>query len=191
MNKENSLFEAIINSTQAAVKMIVGIAALLIAVLGLVALIDIILGGLGHWINPLLHVQGEWSLKGICGVIFYPLTLCLGIPLAEAGTVACIIGERLVVTEVVAYHDLAAAMADKTLSMRSAVITTYALCGFAHIASMSIFVGGLCALAPNKTRQISQVAVRALVGATLACLMTACVAGIFYSKSSILFSGTP
>ncbi len=187
--RENSLFEAIINSTQAAVKMIVGIAALLIAVLGLVALVDLILGGLGHWINPLLHLEGQWSLAGIFGWIFYPLTLCLGIPVNEAGTVSRIIGERLVVTEVVAYHDLATAMAAEQLSMRSAVITTYALCGFAHVASMSIFVGGLCALAPQKTSQISQVAWRALLAATLACLMTACVAGLFYSDSSVLFSG--
>lgn len=139
-------------------------------------------------IKPYL-IKGTWSLKGMCGFIFYPLTLLLGVPMSEAMTVSRIIGERLVVTEVVAYQDLADVMAQEQLSMRSAVITTYALCGFAHVASMSIFVGGICALAPDKTRQISQVAVRALFAATLACLMTACIAGIFYSDQSILFGG--
>jgi len=69
---------------------------------------------------------------------------------------------------------------------RSAVITTYALCGFAHVASMAIFVGGVCALAPDRTRNIGAVAVRALLAATLACLLTACVAGTFFTKGSIL-----
>jgi len=69
---------------------------------------------------------------------------------------------------------------------RSAVITTYALCGFAHLASMAIFVGGICALAPEKTRNIGPVAFRALLAATLACLLTACVAGTFFTEGSIL-----
>jgi len=72
---------------------------------------------------------------------------------------------------------------------RSAVVATYALCGFAHFASMAIFVGGISALAPERTRNIAAVALRALVAATLACLMTACVAGTFFTqgKASILF----
>ena len=142
----------------------------------------------GMRINPLIGMEGKWSLQAMCGVLFYPFTLLLGIPVSEAWTVSRIIGERLVVTEVVAYHDLAAALAQQQLSMRSAVVTTYALCGFAHLASMAIFVGGVCALAPDKTRDISRVAVRALAAATLACLMTACVAGAFYTSHSVLFA---
>ena len=70
------------------------------------------------------------------------------------------------------------------------MITTYALCGFAHIASMAIFVGSLCALAPQKTKDIGPVAVRALIAATLACLMTGCVAGAFFTNESILLGGS-
>lgn len=175
--KEKSLFEAIINGANAGVKMIAGIVALLIAVLGLVALLDLFLSTLG----------AEWSLKAISGYIFYPFTIILGVPPSDAGIISKIIGERVIVTEVVSYSDLAAALEKGLLQHpRSAVIATYALCGFAHLASMAIFVGGICALAPDKTRNVGSVALRALLAATLACLSTACVAGTFFTKGSIL-----
>ncbi len=179
--KENNLFEAIINGANAGVKMIVGIVALLIAVLGLVALVDLGLSALGP----------AWSLKTIFGYIFYPFTIILGVPRSDWGVISKIIGERVIVTEVVAYKDLAIALEGDLLQHpeRSAVIATYALCGFAHVASMAIFVGGVSALAPDRTRNISRVAFRALLAATLACLVTACVAGTFYTegRASILF----
>ena len=182
--KENSLFEAIINGANAGVKMIVGIVALLIAVLGLVALVDLFLSTLG---TRVLGLEAELSLKVIFGYIFYPFTIILGVPLSDAGIISEIIGERVIVTEVVAYKDLATALEQNLLQHpRSAVITTYALCGFAHLASMAIFVGGVCALAPDRTRNIGKAALRALLAATLACLLTACVAGTFFTKGSIL-----
>jgi len=182
--KENSLFEAIINGANAGVKMIVGIVALLIAVLGLVALVDLLLSALG---TRVFGLEAELSLKTIFGYIFYPFTIILGVPPSDAGIISKIIGERVIVTEVVAYKDLAIALEHNLLQHeRSAVITTYALCGFAHVASMAIFVGGICALAPDRTRNIGRVALRALVSATLACLLTACVAGTFFTKGSIL-----
>ncbi len=185
--KDNSVFEAIINGAYAGVKMIVGIVALLIAVLGLVALVDLILSSIGQYVNPLFGFEGQWSLKAIFGYIFYPVTIVLGVPPSDAGVVSKIIGERLIVTEVVAYNDFAAVLEEGLLQHpRSAVITTYALCGFAHLASMAIFVGGICALAPERSRNIGAIAVRALIAATLACLLTACVAGTFFTKGSIL-----
>ena len=175
--KEKSIFEAIINGANAGVRMIVGIVALLIAVLGLVALVDLLLSVLGP----------QWSLKAICGYIFYPFTLVLGVPPSDAGIVSRIIGERVIVTEVAAYKDLATVLEQNLLQHpRSAVITTYALCGFAHLASMAIFVGGVCALAPDRARNMGGIAFRALLAATLACLLTACVAGTFFTKGSIL-----
>ncbi len=189
--RDNSLFEAIINGANAGVRMIVGIVALLIAVLGLVALVDLGLSSLGHLLNPPLGVEAEWSLRALFGYLFYPVTLVLGVPLSDAREVSQIIGERLIVTEVAAYSDLAAMMEQGLLQyQRSAVITTYALCGFAHIASMAIFVGSLCALAPQHTKNIGPIACRALVAATLACLMTACVAGVFFTEGSILLGGS-
>jgi CNT family concentrative nucleoside transporter len=189
--RDSSLFEAVINGANAGVRMIAGIVALLIAVLGLVALVDLGLSSIGGVVNPLLGVDGQWSLQGLFGYVFYPVTLALGVPIDDAREVSRIIGERLVVTEVVAYADLAEALKNEVLQHpRSAVITTYALCGFAHVASMAIFVGSLCALAPERTKHIGPVAVRALVAATLACLMTGCVAGTFFSEGSILLGGS-
>jgi len=189
--KDVNLFEAIINGANAGVRMIVGIAALLIAVLGLVALLDLGLGSLGHVINPWFGWEGQWSLRAAFGYAFYPVALVLGVPPEDARQVARIVGERTIVTEVAAYNDLALAMKQGLLvHPRSAVITTYALCGFAHIASMAIFVGSLCALAPQRTKDIGPIAVRALIAATLACLMTGCIAGTFFTNTSILLGGS-
>jgi CNT family concentrative nucleoside transporter len=188
--KETNVFEAIINGANSGVKLIVGIVALLIAVLGLVALVDLILGGIGGKINVLLGINIDWSLKGFLGYIFYPFTLMLGVPPEDAGVIARLIGERAILTEIPAYQHLAVAIETGLLkNPRSAVIATYALCGFAHFASMSIFVGGISVLVPEKREILARVGLRALLAATLACLMTACIAGTFFTKSSILFGG--
>jgi CNT family concentrative nucleoside transporter len=189
--RDHSLFEAIINGANAGLRMIAGIVALLIAILGLVALVDLVFSSLGYSVNPWLGTAGRWSLSGMFGYVFYPLTLVLGVPLHDAGEISRIIGERLVLTEVVAYKDLAVVMEKGSLQyQRSAVIATYGLCGFTHIASMAIFVGSVCGLAPQWARHIGPIAVRALIAATLACLMTACVAGAFFTEGSILLGGS-
>ena len=90
-------------------------------------------------------------------------------------------------TEVKSYQDLAALLSAGALKdPRSAVIAAYALCGFAHVASLAIFVGGTAALVPNRTKDLSEVGFRALIAATLACLMTAAVAGTFFTGGSVL-----
>jgi concentrative nucleoside transporter, CNT family len=188
-DREENIFEAIINGANAGVKLIVGIVALLVAVLGLVSLIDLGLAGAGDRINAFFGIGIDWSLKGLMGYVFYPLTLILGIPLSDAGTISKIIGERVIVTELTAYQDLAAAMGKHLLTdPRSAVICAYALCGFAHVASLAIFIGGVAAIAPSTTNTLSKIGIRALIAATLACLMTACVAGTFFTEGSILFN---
>ncbi len=184
---ESNIIEAIITGANAGVKLIVGIVALLLAFLGLVALIDLILGGVGNGINNLVGLKIDWTLKGLLGYLFYPFTLIIGIPPKDAAEIAKIIGERTVVTEVTAYKDLAAILDQGVLQhARSTVITTYALCGFAHVASLAIFIGGISALVPSRTKDLSKLGPRALLAATLACLMTAAVAGTFFNKGSIL-----
>ena len=186
--KDGSLFESIINGAENGVKLIIGIVALLIAILGLVALLDLIIGGVGVHINNFIGINIDWSLRGFMGYLFYPLTLILGIPYSDAYTISKIIGSRTIVTEVVSYNELAYAIENGILNdPRSQVVTAYALCGFAHIASMAIFVGGVAALAPSRKKDIAQMGFRALVAATLACLMTACIAGVFFTEKSILF----
>lgn len=185
--RDASLFEAVINGSLSGLKVIFNITALLIAVLGLVALVDMAIGGIGGWVNTLFGLSIEWTLKAFLGWLLYPFTLIIGIPVSDASLISQIIGERLILTEVASYQDLSAAIADQTLiHPRSAVITAYALCGFAHVASMAIFTGGIAALAPERTADLSKVAFSALLAATFACLMTACIAGTFFNSSSIL-----
>jgi CNT family concentrative nucleoside transporter len=185
--REGNLIEAIINGANSGTRLVVGIATLLLAFLGIVALIDLILGVFGGQLNSWLGLKIDWSLRGLLGYIFYPFTLIIGVPPSDAIQIARVIGERTVATEVQSYQSLAQLLAQGAIhNPRSIVITTYALCGFAHIASLAIFVGGISALAPKRTRDLSRLGFRALLAATLACLMTAAVAGTFFSHSSIL-----
>jgi len=185
--KESSLFESIINGSSSGVRLIVGIAAVLVAVIGLVALVDLFLGLMGTNINSLTNSDFKYSLANIFGYIFYPLTLILGIPFSDVLEASKIIGERIIVTEVVSYQDLSLAIKDGVITNpRSITIITYALCGFAHLASMAIFVGGISAIATERRREIASLGFRSLFAATLACLMTACIAGVFFTDSSIL-----
>jgi CNT family concentrative nucleoside transporter len=184
--KDENLFMAIINGANSAVKFIVGIVALLIAVIGLVALVDLLLG----WIGGIAGSDITWSLKKFMGYLFYPFTLITGVPPEDAGVVSQIIGERLIVTEVVAYTDLADVIKQGILTdPRSIIITSYALCGFAHISSMAIFIGGISALIPSKASVLARMGIKSLIAATIACLMTACIAGLFSGESTVLFGG--
>jgi CNT family concentrative nucleoside transporter len=183
--RESSIMEALINGANAGLKLIFGIVALLIAFLGVLDLLDSALG----WAGGLAGVEGL-SFTAILGYVFYPFTLAIGVPPADAMEVARLIGERTVATEVKSYQDLAVLISRGALEdPRSAFLATYALCGFAHVASLAIFVGGIAALVPERTRDLSGVGFRALLAATLACLMTAAVAGTFFSKGSILLGG--
>jgi CNT family concentrative nucleoside transporter len=183
--RESSVMEAIINGANAGLKLIFGIVALLIAFLGILALFD---SGLG-WAGGLIGIKGL-SFTTILGYICYPFALVIGVPPVDAMEVAKLIGERVVATEVKSYQDLAVLLSKGVLEHpRSAFLATYALCGFAHVASLAIFVGGIAALVPERTKDLSDVGFRALLAATLACLMTAAVAGTFYMKGSILLGG--
>lgn len=185
--KESSVMEAIITNAHEGVKMVAGIIALLLAFLGIVALMDFIIGGVGIRLNSIMGIQVDWTLKGLLGYLCYPFTLIIGVPLSDAFEIAKIIGERAVLTEVKSYQDLSVLLSSGVLKdPRSAVLAAYALNGFAHFASLAIFVGGTAALVPKRTAEISSVGPRALIAATLACLMTAAVAGTFYTGETIL-----
>ncbi len=185
--KESSVMEAIINNANEGVKMIAGIIALLLAFLGIVALADFLIGGVGIQLNNLTGLHMDWTLKGLLGYLCYPFVLVIGVPLSDAFEISKLIGERAVLTEVKSYQDLSVLLSSGALhDSRSAVLAAYALNGFAHFASLAIFVGGTAALAPKRSRDISAVGFRALMAATLACLMTAAVAGAFFTGESIL-----
>jgi len=186
-DREDNFVTALINGGNAGLRLLGGIAAMLMAFLGLLALLDLVLGWFGGQLNSWLGWHVHWSLKSFLGYLFYPVTLAIGVPPVDAMEISRIIGERTVATELVSYQHLADLMAKGTLvHARSALVASYALCGFAHVASLAIFVGGYSALVPGRVKDISRLAFRALLAATLACLMTAAVAGTFLTDSSIL-----
>ncbi len=169
-----NLMVALMDGGMQGVKMAVGIATLLIVFLGLEAIVDLCLGQL-----PSL-AGGDLSLTRILGWLTWPFTVLLGLRPEEWNAASQIIGSRFVETEVTAYFSLAALQsADPAVfSPRSLTILTYTLCGFVHIASMGIFVGGLSALVPSRVKEISVLGLRALWTSFLATVLTGCVAGV-------------
>jgi CNT family concentrative nucleoside transporter len=153
-------------------KMAVGIARVLIIVLGLEALFDLILGKLPEF-------QGQpCSAIRLLGWITFPFSILLGLRPEEWEIASQILGSRFIETEVSAYFSLASIQAtDSTLTIRSMTIMTYALCGFIHISSMGIFVGGLSALVPSRAHEISIIGLQALWTSFLATLLTGCITG--------------
>ncbi len=185
--REDNFIMAVINGANSGLKLLGGIVALLLAFLGLVALFDLVLGWFGGALNGGFGWNLHLSLKTILGWVFYPFTLAVGVPASDAMEIARVVGERTVATEVPAYGHLAELMARGALrNPRSALIASYALCGFAHVASLAIFVGGTGALAPSRLKDLSRIGLRALLAATLACLMTGAVAGTFFTGGSVL-----
>ncbi len=185
--KDDNLIMAIINGANSGLKLLGGIVVLLLAFLGLLALLDLVLGWFGGTFNHWFGLHFDWTLKSILGFVFYPFTVVVGVPPHDAMAIAKLVGERTVATEVVAYQHLAQLMSQGAIANpRSALVAAYALCGFAHVASLAIFVGGTGALAPTRLKDLSRLGLRALLAATLACLQTAAVAGTFYTHGSIL-----
>jgi CNT family concentrative nucleoside transporter len=163
-------------------KLAAGIATLLIAVLGLVGIADLALSRLSAPFADSLG--GPLDLGRILGWLFTPLAWLLGIEAADLGQASLLLGERLVETEVVAYQRLSALAAEGAVSARTLLVLSYALCGFTHVASMGIFVGGISALVPSRRGDLASLGPRALAGATLATLITGALAGLFYHGQS-------
>ncbi len=176
--RESGSVEAIINGAMAGVKLVLGICALLIAFLGLIAVVNVILG----WC-------GVMPLERLLGYAMYPFAVVIGVPPGDALTAGELLGQRLIVTEVPAYESLAKLISAKQFTHpRSQVVIAYALCGFAHVASLAIFVGGIAALVPERRRDLAAVGPRALLAATLACLMTGAVAGVFFHGAATVLA---
>jgi concentrative nucleoside transporter, CNT family len=186
-DKEENLILAIINGAKNGLQLLGGIITLLLAFLGLLALLDLILGWGGGYLNSWFGWNLDWSFRTFLGYLFYPFTIVLGVPPSDALSIARVIGERSVATEVASFQHLSQLLAQGALqSPRSALIGSYAICGFAHVASLAIFIGGIGALVPSRYKDLSRLGFRALLAATLVGLMTAAVAGTFFTGSSIL-----
>lgn len=175
--RPSNLIVALIDGAGQGVKMAVGIGALLIVFLGLEALADLALG------QVLLPDGTALSVTRMFAWLTWPFAVVLGLRPEEWQIGAELLGGRFVETEVAAYFKLAAVQSANppALSLRSLTAITYALCGFVHIASMGIFVGGLSALVPARAKDLSLLGLRALWTAFLATVLTGCIAGVLGS----------
>ncbi len=156
--------------------MAAAIAAMLIAFVALIALVN----GLLQWGGGLVGAPTV-TLEMLLGFALQPLAWLLGVPWDEAATAGSLIGQKFILNEFVAY--LAYSEIEETLSPLSQGIVIFALCGFANLSSIAILLGGLGAIAPSRRDDISALGIRALIAATLANLMSAAVAGFFLSLS--------
>ena len=142
------------------------VAGMLVAFVSLVAM--------ANWFLSLAGL----SLQEILGYIFFPFAVAMGIPFSEALQAGTLLGEKIVLTELIAYKNLAGAMAENQLSQRTGVILSYALCGFANFASIGIQIGGIGSIAPERRKDLAKIAFRAMWAGVLAANMTATIAGI-------------
>lgn len=167
----SSAFDAITRGTSDGLNVYLSILAILIVLIAFVALLN---GAVG-----LLPAVGgaPLSLERVAGWVFAPLAWLMGIPWSEAPTAGSLIGVKTVLNEFIAFLQLAD-MPPEALSERSRLITIYALCGFANFASIGIQISGIGAMAPERRDDLAALAVRALIAATLASLMTGAIVGI-------------
>ena len=174
LHKDENLIGAIARGTIDGGKLAFNVAIMLVSFLGLVALLDSLLGwthGLYgmYWVPP--------SLGQILGVVFAPVAWLIGVPWRDCGAIGNLLGTRMALNEVIAYIGLGAQRA--ALLPRSFTIATFALCGFANLGSIGMQIGGIGALVPERRNDLARLGVRAMLAGTMANMISASIAGMF------------
>ena len=164
--KDDNIMEALSRGATNGMKLAANVAAMLVAFVAIIAMVNAILGLL------------DLSLQQILGWIFSPLAWVMGVPWNEAGIIGSLMGEKLVLTELIAFGDLSELMTTNSISDRSAIIASYALCGFANFASVGIQLGGIGGIAPERRKDLAKLGLKAMFGGALASWLTATIAGI-------------
>lgn len=172
--EEANVIDAAAGGAAQGLQLAFNVAGMLIAFVALIALFNYLVGGFGG----LVGIQ-DLTLERVFGWVLAPLAWLMGVPWADAGQVGALIGVKTVLTEFIAYLQLAGTLAaDGGLSPRGAVIATYALLGFANLPSIAIQIGGIGGIAPERRGDLSRLGVRAMIGGNLAAFMSASLAGM-------------
>lgn len=171
-----NVIEAAANGAADGVKLALNVGGMLLAFFALITMVNFPLEWLGQVTGIESSIGQPLSLSLVLGVILSPLAWIIGIPWSEAVMVGGLIGEKIVINEFVAYMHLVEIR--DTLSEHSVLISTYALCGFANFSSIAIQLGGIGGLAPTRRSDIARLGLRAVLGGTLATMMTATIAGV-------------
>ncbi len=185
----SNVLDAITNGTSDGVRLAVNVAAMLLTFIAFIAMFNFIFGKIGHWthLNELIAAgtngrYDELSLQFILGYTFAPLMWLIGICPEDMVNVGRLLGEKLILTEFIAYVSLAdLKSAGAFLQPKSIIMATYLLCGFANVASIGIQIGGIGALAPSRRVLLSKYGVPALIAGTLASLMSATIIGMLFT----------
>ena len=170
--QDTNAMDAIGRGATDGLKLAANVGAMLIAFVSIIAMINYILG------------FADTSMQALLGFIFKPLAWSMGVPWEEAGIIGSLMGEKIVLTELVAYGDLGNILKEQALtgkeilSERSVIIASYALCGFANFGSIGIQLGGIGAMAPERRKDLAELAIKAMIGGALASWMTATIAGM-------------
>ena len=185
-DKPANVLDAAASGATSGLMLAANVGAMLLAFIGLIALINGILGGVGGWMG-----FDSLSLELILGWLFAPLAFLLGVPWEEATLAGSFIGQKLVVNEFVAYINLApyidgeqvVAATGQMMTPHTMAILSFALCGFANLSSIAILLGGLGSIAPTRRKEIARFGVKAVLAGTLSNLMSASIAGFFIALS--------
>jgi len=166
-------------------KLALNVGAMLLAFIALIALGNALLGLPFELYNDWMGLEGAAAVapltfQQILGWLFWPFAFLIGVPVAECAAVGTLLGEKIVLTEFIAYLHLYEALSEGAtqLSDRTVVIASYALCGFANFGSIGIQIGGIGGIAPERRHDLARLGLRAMFGGMLASLMTAAVAGM-------------
>lgn len=165
-----NIFDAAALGASSGLKLALNVGAMLMAFIGLIAVLNLLLGIAGGWFK-----YPDLSLQQLLGWVFSPVAWLLGVNGSETQQVGSLIGQKLILNEFVAFGNLS----EMNLSSRSSGIVTFALCGFANLSSIAILLGGLGVMAPNRRQEIAKFGLKAVFAATLANLTSAALAGIF------------
>lgn len=176
----SNVLDAAATGASTGLKMAMNVGAMLIAFIGLIALINGMIGGVGGWFG-----HGDLTLQQILGYVFAPLAWVIGTPWSEAQVAGSLIGQKVVVNEFVAYAEYTGMLKEGTvvLSDKTQAIISFALCGFANLSSIAILIGGLGVIAPNRRHDIARLGIKAVVAGMLSNLMSATIAGLFIGLS--------
>ncbi len=153
-------------------KLALNVGAMLLAFVGLIAVVNLLLGEVGGWFG-----DEQFSLQKILGWVFAPVAYLIGVSGSEIQTAGSLIGQKVIVNEFIAFGSFETVK--DGLSAKTQGIVTFALCGFANLSSIAILLGGLGVMAPERRKEIARLGLKAVFAATLANLMSAALAGIF------------
>jgi CNT family concentrative nucleoside transporter len=185
----SNVLEAAALGAKEGMELALNVAAMLMAIVGLVSMFDWFFG-----LAPVAFYGGVPTFSDVCaagtleplslsinlGWVFAPIAVLMGVPFGESLAIGRLLGEKIVLTEFVAYINLGEMINSPVpvISERSAIIASYALCGFANFASIGIQLGGIGGLAPNKMGELVSLGFRAMTAGVLAACMTGCIAGV-------------